>query len=142
MSAKHAKVLAKLVESGGGITKAGKGQYSDAYLKSGKLQKTKAWEELVEDMLSDTVLAKVHKEGLEATKIHTSHTEPDMELPDYAVRHKYLDTAYKVKKRYDNTINVKGALAVLSDEELEGEIAGLLSEALIAIAGEKETPGE
>lgn len=33
--------------------------------------------------------------GLGAKKIHSSHTEPDKEIDDWAVRHKYLETAGK-----------------------------------------------
>lgn len=36
-------------------------------------------------------------EGLEAKKIHTSHTEPDAIVPDFAVQHKYLETAIKLR---------------------------------------------
>lgn len=43
------------------------------------------------EALPDDLLARVHKEGLEATR--------DDE-PDYGVRHKYLDTAYKLKGSY------------------------------------------
>lgn len=69
----------------------------------------------IADALPDNLLAKVHLEGLYATKrsgtggmkmtIGTDgkvndlgHTEIDE--PDYAVRHKYLDSAYKIKGTY------------------------------------------
>jgi len=37
------------------------------------------------------------REGLEATKTHSSHTEPDREVPDWHARHKYLQTALEIQ---------------------------------------------
>lgn len=59
-------------------------------------------------------LAKVHLEGLTATKKvfknnnATGEIETVAEEPDYAVRHKYLDTAYKIKGSYapEKSINL------------------------------------
>lgn len=77
----------------------------------------------IEDALPDDLLARVHLEGLNATKrsnvggmkigIGTDgkvndfgHT--DIDEPDYAVRHKYLDSAYKIKGSYapEKSVNV------------------------------------
>jgi hypothetical protein len=44
---------------------------------------------------TDKKLTKVLMEGLDATKIYGK--DSDVEHPDYAVRHKYLDTALKLK---------------------------------------------
>lgn len=69
----------------------------------------------IQEALPDELLAQVHLEGLSATKrsgtggmkisIGTDgkvndfgHT--DIDEPDYAVRHKYLDSAYKIKGTY------------------------------------------
>lgn len=50
-------------------------------------------------------------EGLEATKIISARitgkdanerTDDFIDIPDYATRHKYLDTAFKLKKRLNN----------------------------------------
>lgn len=49
----------------------------------------------IQESIPDDLLARVHLEGLDAKK-----TEGDGMLPDYAVRHKYLDTAYKLKGLY------------------------------------------
>ena len=46
----------------------------------------------IAEQIPDEVLIKVHKEGLEAT---------NKEGIDYAVRHKYLDSAYKLKGVYE-----------------------------------------
>lgn len=69
----------------------------------------------IQKALPDDLLAKVHLEGLHATKRSGTggmaigigkdgkvndfgHT--DIDEPDYAVRHKYLDSAYKIKGSY------------------------------------------
>ncbi len=41
-------------------------------------------------------------EGLDATKVQTSPTEPDKTIPDHVARHKYLETALKLKDAYPN----------------------------------------
>ena len=65
-----------------------------------KLTKSDGWQELMEKHLPDRLLAKKHKEGLDASrKIIVEGTEVAQE-PDYAVRHKYLDSAYKLKGKY------------------------------------------
>lgn len=76
----------------------------------------------VAEALTEELLLEVHLEGLRATKMDgkggmmiglsnggvesVGHTE--MQTPDYAVRHKYLDSAYKLKGSYapDKQINV------------------------------------
>lgn len=52
--------------------------------------------------VTDNLLANVLKEGLGATRIHSSPTEPDTEVPDFNVRHKYLETGLKVKGHMSN----------------------------------------
>lgn len=48
-------------------------------------------------LIPDEELIRVHLEGLKAVKIHSSMTEPDRIENDFAVRHKYLDLAYKLR---------------------------------------------
>jgi phage terminase small subunit len=68
----------------------------------------------IEDALPDELLAKVHKEGLSASKQvfknnnETGEIENVGEEPDFSVRHKYLDSAYKIKGKYaaEKSINV------------------------------------
>ena len=55
------------------------------------LTESKCWKELIEEYLPDNLLAKVHKEGLQAMKGKKA---------DHYARHKYLDTAYKLKGDY------------------------------------------
>ena len=61
--------------------------------------KSKSWEILLEEYLPDNLLTQVTKEGLEATMVKTSLTEPDRTLPDFAVRQRYLETALKMKNK-------------------------------------------
>ena len=51
-----------MAEKGGSIVKSGKKEnYSEKYLRFGKLQKTKAWQEVLEEETEDELLLKVHK---------------------------------------------------------------------------------
>tara|TARA_R110000868_G_scaffold403694_1_gene681192 strand:+ start:143 stop:559 length:417 start_codon:yes stop_codon:yes gene_type:complete len=54
----------------------------------------------IADRIPDELLEKTHLEGLEATV--------GEDKPDYSVRHKYLDSAYKLKGSYapDKNINI------------------------------------
>lgn len=90
------------------LVKAG---FSPSYARSGQIKKTKGWQELLEKHIPDKKLTKVLEEGLSATKRQgvggmaigikggevesMGHTEK--EVPDYAVRHKYLETGLKLK---------------------------------------------
>ena len=74
------------------------------------LTKSKGFKELIANMgVSDEDLAEILSGGLRATKIITSPTEPDREYPDWATRHKYLETGLKMRgyvNKDDNTTNV------------------------------------
>lgn len=64
---------------------------------------TKGWQQLLDEYLPDEDLAKAHKEGMLAIKTERGIDEEGnikYFIPDYAVRHKYLDTAYKLKRMY------------------------------------------
>ena len=67
-----------------------KANYSPNYAKSGQILQKKGWKELMEQYLPDNDLARVHQEGLNAVK---------SDEPDYPTRHRYLETAYKIKGR-------------------------------------------
>lgn len=107
----------KEVVKGSSLTGAMKsvGYSLETAKRTNKLTKTKGWKELMDSYLPDKDLAKAHKEGLRATKRSGvggmkigigkngkvedfGHT--DIEEPDYAVRHKYLETAYKIKNKF------------------------------------------
>lgn len=95
------------------------------------MKDTDAWQALMEKHIPDSLLAKVHEEGLSAMR---GAKNP---IPDYTARHKYLDSGYKLKKRYDTSITIKGYLGQLSPEELDAAIAGEISKALGTLTGEE-----
>lgn len=69
---KHKKVLAKLVENGGNMSKAIRdtGLYSSVIANDPqKILNSKTWNEVVEDQLSDGELMQKHKQLLNATRI-------------------------------------------------------------------------
>ncbi|MBI4136850.1 hypothetical protein HY469_02195, partial [Candidatus Roizmanbacteria bacterium] len=110
--------------------------YSESYADSGHLQQTRSWEVQRDQILTPEKLLKVHNEGLEATrKINKivgrdEEGHPEYELvgiEDYATRHKYLDSAYKLRGNYDNTSTIKHEFGHLSDGELEAELSGVIS---------------
>ncbi len=164
---KHAAVLQKMVANGGksahshSLSQAARDAgYSEAYIRSGKLQKTKAWQEVIHDSLPDEKLLRVHGEQLEANKLRVirfDHRMTDDEIrevlkkgecavvsikrseteayvhfavPDYLTRLRALDMAYKLKGRYKQTVVIQGQYRKLNDQELEQEIANTLAEAL------------
>lgn len=111
------KAIELVVENHGNISKSMReAGYPDITAKNPKnLTESKAWLELVDQGLPDDMLLEVHREGLQAMKRSGTggmkigmgtdgevndfgHTEIDE--PDYATRHKYLDTAYKLKGSY------------------------------------------
>lgn len=58
------------------------------------------YQELLETAgVSDQTLIATLIDGLQSTKLATSFTEADQLIPDYQVRHKYLETGLKLKKR-------------------------------------------
>ena len=72
-----------------------------------KLTASKGWHELIDKYISDEALMKVHREGLKATYVRKEYDEENKKAeiikePDYAVRHKYLETGYKIKGRLKN----------------------------------------
>lgn len=98
---KQKRAFKEVGVNGGNISKAmvAAGYSVEVAKRTDKLTNTKGWQELMEEYLPDELLTKVHVEGLAATKIHTSHTEPDQLVPDFSTRHKYLETGYKIKNK-------------------------------------------
>lgn len=82
---------------------------------------SKGWAELMEKYLPDEDVLKTHKAGLNATKIFSSHTEPDKEVPDHPTRLKAVEMAYKVKgKLNDTNVNVQvNVTPILSELKAE-----------------------
>lgn len=93
MTIKQTKAIAKLVENGGNVSKAMReAGYSEAMAKNPqKLMRSKAVQNELAPLLKkhdinlDTYLT-VIAEARNATKVVTSHTEPDYEVPDHAIR--------------------------------------------------------
>lgn len=103
MATPKQKLAAKKVLEGMPISKAmGEVGYASSTANAtGKLTNSKGWQELMDKYIPDSDLAKVHKEGLEATTFYSEgigngFTEL-IEKPDYSVRHKYLKTGYELK---------------------------------------------
>lgn len=88
----------------GAMVKAGYALSSSK--RTNKVTRTKGWKELMDKFIPDKELARVHKEGLSAAKKVFKNNNESGEIeevgnePDYAVRHKYLDTGYKLKGYY------------------------------------------
>lgn len=75
--------------------------YSEVTAKTpARLTESVAFKSIAEQ-IPDDLLVKVHLEGLKATRISNSFTEPDRIIPDYPTRHKYMESAYKLKKVMD-----------------------------------------
>ena len=116
---KQKKTFEKALENNGNVSKAMRESgYSENYAKNPQdLKKSKGWQELVAEYLPDELLAKVHTEGLLATRGEQAE-------PDYATRHKYLDSGYKIKDKYPAQkkavdVTSKGEkLQILTDPDL------------------------
>lgn len=102
---KQKLAVKKMVENGGNASKAMRDAgYSPMTAKSpSKLTESKGWNELMEQYLPDIKVLEAHNQGLVATKIHTSHTEPDKEVPDTPTRLRAVELAYKVKGRLSDS---------------------------------------
>lgn len=107
MTVKQSKAMTYALENGGNVSKAmTQAGYSKAMAKNPqKLTRSQAWIEVMEEAgLSDRELAKTLREGLKASKTVTSLSGDILATdPDYAVRHKYLDTALKIKGAYKDS---------------------------------------
>lgn len=100
---KQLKAIDNLVGNGGNVTKAMKDAgYSDktAHTPS-KLTESKAFVELMANAITDAKLIKVIDEGLTANKTFAVD-ESVVDVPDHATRHKFLETALKVKGAFKN----------------------------------------
>jgi len=101
--------------------------YSESYSNSpDKIKKTKGWKSLMRKYLPDRKLCKVVKQGLDANRIISAMntgkqasgaTSDFIEVPDHAVRHKFVETALKMKgkliEKTDLTTNGKDLETVL-----------------------------
>lgn len=98
--------------------------YSKSYAKSPiHLKETDSWQALLNEQIPDELLTKVHR-GLLINK-------------NWRARDAGLDKGYKLKNKY-GAIVIQHKLGNLSDEDIEGEIAGVLSEAIRLATREKK----
>lgn len=98
---------------------------------------TEAWQDLMEEYLPDLKLMQVHAEGLDATRtisasVVVKSNDPTVknkqanardvdfiDVPDYAVRHRYMETGYRLKGRLKDVVidNSKQIIQIeLTDE--------------------------
>lgn len=116
--------------NGGHVSKAMRAAgYSEATIHTPqKLTESKTWLELVDEYLPDDLLNQKIQEGMEANKqlaarvvfkkeaptsqsagelpVANSSTDDFIEVPDFAVRHKYVETALKVKGKLTNNVDL------------------------------------
>lgn len=100
---KQKQVFEKVVK-GSSISKAMKevGYAKSTSKRTNKITRTNGWNELLEKHISDDKLTKVLEDGLEADRSFGEDTQPD-----YAVRHKYLETGLKLKSKFpDPKLNI------------------------------------
>lgn len=96
--------------------------------KPSNLTKSAGWKELMDEFLPDSELARVHQEGLNASEKIMKDGVVVVEKPDYAVRHKYLDSAYKLKGVYAPEKNLNlNVTQLIGNKELE-ELANQINE--------------
>jgi hypothetical protein len=104
------KAVEILVENGGNVSKAMlEAGYPPATAHTPqKLTESSGFAALMETMLPDDMLLKIHCEGLQATERDVVYVTKGkgkkaktvakvIRIPDFHVRHRYLDTAYKIK---------------------------------------------
>lgn len=108
-TARQKKAMAKLLENHGTSVSAAMraAGYSPNTAKNPmELTKSKSWEELLNQYLPDDKLAQKIDEGLDANRVISAintgkqasgATSDFIEVPDFAVRHKYVETSLKIK---------------------------------------------
>jgi len=145
--------------------------YSPSYADAGQIIKTKTWEDILDETFPDDYVAEKHNELMNMKRIGKFGfplEETDENIKDIiqgfgfpcsyialkddkkvayfpivseTARKAALDMIYKIKKKYDTTITIKGKLSQVSDEEIEDRIAGEVSEVVGALSGEVEERG-
>lgn len=102
-SARMAKTVDIMLENGGSVGSAMReAGYSEAMVKNPqKVTRSEAFQALMEEVgLTDMKLAERLNDGLEATKTVILGQGDDAfadNVPDYAIRHKYLETGLRLK---------------------------------------------
>lgn len=99
-----------MVENGGSLaSNLRKVGYSEAVARNpDKVTDSDGWQSLMEEYLPPELIARKHREGLDATKKEEIIDIDEkgrprkivIDAPDFAVRHKYVDSAYKIMGKY------------------------------------------
>lgn len=126
-TARQIKATQNLVENGGNVSKAMRDAgYSKKTAKTPKkLTESSGFQQILEEAgITDFELAKVLHDGLGATRVISLGANDTATQPDYAVRHKYLETGLKLKGHtQENTkptvfvFPIYGGQSVRSNEE-------------------------
>lgn len=114
-----------MVANGGNLEKAVRESgYSSAYARSGKITKTRAWNDFVEDYFNDDSILKTHKSLLKAKKtVRTRDGDIVDYESDFTIQLKALDMVYKLKGKYKPTqVTITNPYDSWSDEDLDREI--------------------
>jgi len=116
------RAIQKTVENGGNITQAMKdvGYKKSTINNPSNLTRSDGFKELLDEFLPELNLMKVHKEGLEANKTisavvgtdATGKTMDFIDVPDHPTRHKFLETAYKLRKRLSPEFPLDAAIII------------------------------
>lgn len=145
--------------------------YSDSYAKTSMLKYTNSWHKLLEETFPDKLISEKLTEHLKAKQVKQMYFHPkvkDNEIkkfiedegfrfvsvkrfmataivyfvaPDYFSQEKALEKLLKLKNKYGETV-IRHKFGDLSDEAIEGEIAGTISEAIGLGEGEEQEAGE
>jgi len=138
---KQKVALKNLVENGGNVTKAmiDAGYSPNTANTPQKLTESDGWQELMDKYLPDEKIIQKVDEGLEATRVISAvkgtsangGTTDFIDVPDYAVRHKYVETSLKIK----------GKLIEPTDEPIKVNVTIDIGEALKKIYGQRGNGG-
>jgi hypothetical protein len=89
-----------------------------------RLTESEAFKSIAEQIPDDR-LVEVHIEGLKATSARFTPEGELIKVPDYATRHKYLESGYKLKKVLDGEgVNININAVEVSFRKHEGQDRG------------------
>ena len=121
---KQKEAFDETLENRGNVTKAMRevGYKETTINNPSDLTESNGWKQLMDRHISEEKLAKVHSEGLEATKQEKGLEGEVIDVPDHTVRHKYLDTGYKIRgKIVKEESNVVQAIQVNITNNIKAE---------------------
>lgn len=115
----EAAIVKKFVQNGGNKGKAIKEAYKDAGIKVVEAKHTEVFEKpqvqrsivkALEDAgVNDALIAKKIKQGLDATAVKIHEGSVVCEVPDHQARHKFVDTALKIRGDLGEGMSVNNA---------------------------------